>query len=605
MRKLLKPGTVKKFVILLLCISIQLNDLSAQDALLNTLIGNREERLEWWKDARYGLFIHWGPYSRLAGEWKSEQIDFLGEWIMQRAEIPVVEYRAAAKMFNPGEFDAGSWVKIAKSAGIKYIVITAKHCDGFAMYDSDVTDYNIKDWTEFSRDPINELAEACNKEGLKLGFYYSQNWDWDHPDALGLTNDWDYPDINAKQVERYYNEKCYPQVRELVKKYHPAIMWFDVPTDISREQSIELLKIVRGENPDIIINDRISHEHIDKTLDLGDYLTPEQFIPAENTASFETCMTLNNTWGFKKNDTNWKSAKNVVQNLILTASKGGNYLLNIGPDGNGNIPAQSVDILKEAGYWLEVNGESIYGSEKSPLGVIFYNQAYCTYKPGKLYIHLCELPDGDKLILGDINTKVKKIYFLSDKLKTPITFQHTSDKDLIIDFNRSEIPNEVFSELVTTMVIEIQGLPVKQNLPQIIDPHMTARFGPEFAEFSGNCRYDLNDRWDEHRGYEILEWSGDGSMQWPFRTIKNGIYEVYLKYGAVDINLGNELELTTSDISLKNKITDAPGRYGSSMIYMGKIELNEGITDRLKLSLITNNIQETINFRELILIPVR
>ncbi len=598
---------ILKTIILIILVFMPIKEIAlhAQDNELDKLIGDRDERMEWWIEARYGMFIHWGPYAVLAGEYKGEKIEFLGEWIMQRARIPVQEYRAMAAGFSPEKFNADNWVQTAKAAGMKYIIITAKHCDGFAMYDSDVTDYNIHDWTGFGRDVIMELKEACNRYGLKLGFYYSQNWDWDHPDAKGLMNDWDYPDTGARDPERYYRNKCYPQVRELVEKYDPDIMWFDVPTDITREQSIELLKIVRKHHPNIIVNDRISHEHFEKRIDLGDYLTPEQFVPAEGNTNFETCMTLNDTWGYKSDDNNWKTAGDVIKNLVSTASLGGNYLLNVGPDASGTIPSPSVDVLKEAGDWLDRNGESIYGSEKSPLGIIYHNKAKCTHKPGKLFIHLFELPPGDKLIIGDIQTKVKKIYFLADKEHTPLKYKHTADNDLIIHFNRASLPNAIFADLLATMVIEYEGNVSQKGLAQIVDPSMNASFSPEYAQFAGNCSYGLNDRWDEQRGFEMLEWNTDGRMSWPFRTLNRGKYRVVLSYGADDQNKGNEVVVIINGQSLRKKITEAPGWYENAVVDLGTVELEEGVNAVIQISLWTSYSHTAINFHELKLLPVQ
>jgi alpha-L-fucosidase len=231
---------------------------------------------------------------------------------------------------------------------------------------------------------------------------------------IGLDNTWDYPATSEKKPGIYYENKSIPQIKELVANYAPDVMWFDVPTDISKQRSFEILKIIRQKKPDCIINDRISNEHQQKKLVMGDFYTPEQYLPENLNMDFETCMTLNDTWGYKYYDNNWKDVETIVENLVINASMGGNYLLNVGPGHLGRIPPQSVQLLKAAGHWLGKNGESIYGTVKSPLKHVFYDNGACTFRPGKLYIHLFEWPQSNEFVLPEVQADVERIYFLAN-----------------------------------------------------------------------------------------------------------------------------------------------------------------------------------------------
>lgn len=349
-----------------------------------------DDRLQVWREAKFGMFIHWGLYSALAGSYNGKEIDNNGEWIMDRALIPVAAYAAYAKDFNPVKFDAAEWVRIAKNAGMKYIVITAKHHDGFAMYPSKASAFNLHDATPFKRDPLAELAEACRKEGLKFGLYYSQALDWHHPGGQAPNRGW-WDEAQHGNMTNYIDTIAVPQVREILSNYGPLFeLWWDMPRNMTPELAGKLQAVVKEKQPGIIMNNRLGGDV------KGDIDTPEQYIPSTGGPEgrdWETCMTMNNTWGFKTQDHDWKSSADLVRKLIDIAHKGGNFLLNVGPTAEGEIPAASVERLREVGAWIAKNGEAIYGTAASPVPYLSWGR--CTRKGDTLYLHVFTWPtDG-------------------------------------------------------------------------------------------------------------------------------------------------------------------------------------------------------------------
>ena len=316
---------------------------------------------KWFKEAKFGMMIHWGLYSLVAGEWKGKRMDYIGEWIMSKYEIPINEYEKLAKCFNPIFFDAEEWVLLAKQAGMNYIVMTAKHHDGFALYHSEHDKYNVVDATPFGRDIIAELATACRKHDMKFGLYYSQNIDWHEAHGGGYDpkyyhsnfgmswdNDWDFPDRENKDYMICFEKKIKPQVKELVTRYGDiCLIWFDTPIGAPEQCSTELFEMVKKYQPDCLVNTRIGNG-------LGDYVScSDNKIPEDYSDVLrEAPVTLNDTWGYKSFDLNWKSAEKILEIKKRCNSRGANLLLNVGPDGLGRIPAEAVDILKRVGELL-------------------------------------------------------------------------------------------------------------------------------------------------------------------------------------------------------------------------------------------------------------
>ena len=504
----------------------------------------RDRKLKWFREARFGLMIHWGLYSVPAGEWKGKLIPGLGEWIMNRARIPVAEYEQLAKQFNPVKFNADEWVRMARDAGMKYIVITSKHHDGFAMYGSKVSRYNIVDATPFHRDVMKELAEACHKYGLKLCFYYSQTQDWHEPDAVG--NDWDFPDESKKNFQRYLDEKVKPQVTELLTNYGPiGLIWFDTPRNITFEQSKELVDLVHKLQPDCLVSGRVGHG-------LGDYDSAgdNQISVGQVKRDWETPVTMNDTWGFKRDDTNWKPTNILIQQLVQVSSRGGNYLLNVGPTSEGIIPQPSVERLTEVGRWLRVNSEAVYGASPSPFpyelpwGLI-------TTKPEKVFLHVFNWPQA-KLELYGLKSKVQRAYLLSNKSKLKFTQQ--ADEKLDHYALNIQLPATAPDKYDSVIVLELQGsVNVDTSLLQQPDYSVTL---PAFLSETHNVGKE-GLRFDS-RGV-IERWlSKDEWLGWDFKVSRPGTFDVVLltseqKYGK-DWEGGHTVDIEVAGQKLKGTV---------------------------------------------------
>jgi alpha-L-fucosidase len=429
----------------------------------------KDARMAWWRQARFGMFIHWGLYSIPAGTWDGKQVPSIGEWIMNNASIPVADYKSLAAQFNPTGFSAHDIVALAKSAGMKYIVITAKHHDGFAMFDSKANTFNIVAATPFHRDPLRELADEARKQGIKLGFYYSQDQDWTAPGASAIlrgnhdpvTHHWDK--AQDGDFDTYLHTKAIPQIKELLSNYgdFPAVLWFDTPTaNMTPARAAEIVALL-NQHPNLIWNNRLGGGY------KGDTETPEQYIPPQGFPGrdWESCMTINDTWGYKSYDTNFKSTETLLRNLIDIASKGGNYLLNIGPDSHGIVPQPEVDRLLAMGKWLAINGEAIYGTqptlfgaeagafsktEKDSKGNPKFIPAWdwrSTTVPNKIFIEIFKWPSG-AFHLDKLPRKVTYAYLLADPAHTPLKFTQTAGS---LDV---QLPANPLDPIATVLVLE-------------------------------------------------------------------------------------------------------------------------------------------------------
>src|SRR6266404_6596209 len=426
----------------------------------------REARLAWFKQAKYGLFIHWGLYAIPAGEWKGKRCLGLGEWIMNRCKVPVKEYELLTRQWNPTKFNADAWVQMAQDAGMKYIVITSKHHDGFALFGSKASRYNVVDATPFKRDILKELAAACQKHGMPLGFYYSQSQDWHEPGGAG--NDWDFsPDESPdrkemKDYEGYLRGKAEPQVRELLTGYGPvALIWFDTPRMMTKERAHRFADILRTLQPKTLIDGRLGAA--------GDYVsTGDNVIPSGVQKNYwEVPATTNHTWGYRKDDTDWKSPGEIAFKLVDIVSKGGNYLLNVGPMSDGIIPQAAQDNLRTVGRWLKVNGEAVYGAGPSPFGeemgepsakgtkdlrgqalVLPHNEWRVTTQPGKLYFTFFQEPRAP-FVLPEMKNAIKRVYQLADG--KAVEMKEENGRHVL------NIERPILDPMATVVVVEIEG----------------------------------------------------------------------------------------------------------------------------------------------------
>ncbi len=376
----------------------------------------KAERMAWWKEARFGMFIHWGLYAVPAGKYQGRHVSGTGEWIMNSLEIPLAEYEAFAPQFDPVPYDPVQWVRLAQAAGMKYIVITSKHHDGFALWDSEVSDWDVADATPYGRDLLQPLAEACRAAGIKLCFYHSI-MDWHHPDAQAI---WEPRYNRSRQdtavnphFDRYVETYLKPQLKELLTQYGDiGVLWFDgewVP-DYTTEMGKEMYQYVRSLQPDIIINNRVDKgrqgmQGFDAEGDFaGDFGTPEQEIPDTGLegVDWESCMTMNDTWGYDRADDNWKSDTMLIRHLIDIVSKGGNFLLNVGPTANGLIPAPSIARLRHMGQWLDRYGAAIYGAQASPYAAPPWGRF--TQRDSVLYVHVFDWPADHFLTIPELDS---------------------------------------------------------------------------------------------------------------------------------------------------------------------------------------------------------
>jgi alpha-L-fucosidase len=463
---------MKKFLLLPVAILCSAQFIFSQHGPLQREDTLRDNRMQWWRDARFGMFIHWGVYSVPAGTYKGQRINRIGEWIMNRGKIPVAEYQQFAKEFNPVNYDPDAWVKMAKDAGMKYIVITAKHHDGFAMFKSNASNWNIVDATPYGKDVLKALAAACKKYGIRLGFYYSQAQDWNNPGGAAArkpaSEGWANPDsakIDAytaahnghwdpaqetKTMSQYIDDVAVPQVKELLTNYGDvAVLWWDTPTNMTDESAAKLNALLSLQ-PMIITNDRLKRPNYP-----GDYKTPEQRIPdlkELDGKDWETCMTMNETWGYKSYANNWKSTETLVRNLIDIASKGGNYLLNVGPKPDGTFPQESIDLLKGIGAWMKINSEAIYNTKANPLAPVTWGRI--TSKESTrgtiLYLSVFDWPKDGKLTVPGLKNKVFSANLLANGESVKIK---SKGGDLVI-----KLPEKSLDPIATVVKIEVKGI---------------------------------------------------------------------------------------------------------------------------------------------------
>jgi alpha-L-fucosidase len=509
--------------------------------LAATAPARHSDHMDWWREAKFGMFIHWGLYAVPAGEWQGRKIGGIGEWIYNTAQAKMSDYEGLQAQFNPTKFNARDIVAAAKGAGMKYIVITSKHHDGFALFDSAETEWDVMG-TPFKRDLLLELARECELQGVMLCFYHSI-MDWHHKD-YSVRRPWDpRPELGEPDMDKYVTFMK-AQLKELLGgKYGKiGILWFDGEWESAwtHERGVDLYKYVKSLDPDVIVNNRVDKGRggmAGLTSDgfVGEYGTPEQEIPATGLpgVDWESCMTMNDTWGFKKDDHNWKSTEQLLFNLVDCVSKGGNFLLNVGPTAEGQIPQPSLDRLSDMGGYVRVNAEAIYGAGPSPFARLPYR---VTTKPGKLYVHLFRPSPQFAISLSGLQNRVLRAYPLNDKanpmsvlVRQPLP--ESEQRALNIPDGSSPVLflNLKPGKVMTTICVEIEGAPVVMTPPlrpgsdgvlTLSAMDATIRGGTAMLEGSGT---------NANVGY----WTdANDTVSWEFELPAKGDYDVVLEYAS-------------------------------------------------------------------------
>ncbi|WP_029276776.1 alpha-L-fucosidase [Pedobacter borealis] len=477
-----------------------------------------------FRDGKYAMFIHWGLYSQIGNQWKGKTYYGIAEWIMNSnmANITLQEYMAVAKDFNPVNFNAKAIAQLAKDAGMKYIVVTSKHHDGFAMFHSKDNKFNIVDATPFKRDPMIELAQACKNAGLGFGFYYSQNQDWTAPGGNGGPQKDEQG--NKKSFDDFFKEKCYPQVKQITTEYGPIeLVWFDTPGGMDKKYAEQLVELVHKNQPGAYVSGRVGHN-------LGDYTTlGDMEVPKQNVEGlWESVDVTNDSWGYAGYDQNWKSPKEILTRALSTVARGGTYMLNVGPKPDGTIPEQAAMALLNSGTWIKKYPQTIYGAKASPWKhALPWGDA--TVQGNKISLLVYDWPVSGHLYLSGLRSEITSVKLLNNGKHEPLLF---SKKNGWIDIL---VPAKAPEMLVSVVEITVKGDP-KANSIQSIDPQIETTIHADFAT-AINCEKN-GKSWMEKFGEwkhinEVIKWTTNSKLEWEVEVLKPGYYQTELNYTGV------------------------------------------------------------------------
>ena len=540
-------------------------------------------------ESNFGMFIHWGLYSSLGGIWKDTTYYGIGEWIKHKnmATIPTEEYMPLAQKFNPSEFDAKAIAQLAKNAGMKYIIITSKHHEGFAMFKSQHS-FNIVDATPFARDPMKELSAACHEIGLGFGFYYSHNQDWTAPGGSGGPRE--NPDGTAATFENYFYSKCKPQVKEICSNYGDIdFIWFDTPGRIPKEYVIELAALVRELQPNAMLCSRIGHG-------LGDYASKgDMEVPPRNIPGlWETCDTNNDSWAFAWYDNNFKSPKETLSRLIATVGRGGSYLFNVGPDGKGNIPTIGVKFLEETGKWIRKYPQVIYGAGPSPWGHAL-PWGDVTTQGNSLFFSVFEWPQDGLLCLPGLESEI-----ISAKLLNGPDISYKKENGWIV----FEVPYKPADLPVSVIEIKLEGEAecAKVNTNHGIYPNIQTTLVAEFAEVSVAEKKEI--KWMEKYGEwkhvnQISKWEENSKAEWTVEVFEPGYYYIDLIYKGEDRLVWKTI--TDEGIMVQNQQA-ATEKY--QQYKMGILEFKTSGKHTISVSLVEGNT-ESSSLKSAIIKPIK
>ena len=548
---------------------------------------NHDERIQWWQDARFGCFVHWGVYANIAGEWKGKEYAGYAEHSQRYFQIDQKNYlKEVIQNFNPVHFDADQWIRTIKGVGMKYFIITAKHHDGFAMYDSDVSDYNIIDQTPFKRDPMMELKKACEKYGVKFGFYYSQAFDWG--EKYGAGNDWEFnrpggdkklfndrewyierPDLYKEIQEKYTDAKSIPQIKELIRKYDPDILWFDTSHKLPFWENLRILQEIRRISDKIVVNGRLARR---PGMNYGDYEnTGDRAVEfSKNDGDWEGIPTTNDSYGYSKIDKSHKKPEFFIQLIAKAASKNGNLLMNIGPKADGSFDSIDVAILENIGKWMNKNGESIYGTTKSNLPI--QNWGVTTQKNNRLFLHVFNWPKDGKLVVGGLKSVPANAYFLAQANKR-IDFTKENNLDLALKVG-TDVPDHCNSVIVLEM-----NNPVEVDSSRLLEVNNMNRLLLFDAQTEGRNADKLGYADGKANRFYITDWTDKEQwFTWNVRVNEMAEYDLILHYyrdsltGSVSVNVDGKPVLKNINPDIHIARSSQP----SAKVNIGHLKLTPG-----------------------------
>lgn len=570
---------------------------------------NHDKRIGWWREARFGCFMHWGVYSGPGGVWKGKQVHGYAEHLMRIEKIPLQEYKKdVVEKFDPVYFDADRWVRRIKKAGMRYLIITAKHHDGFAMYNSDVSDYNVVKATPWHHDPMKDLAAACKKYGIHFGFYYSQAFDWQDPNAPG--NDWDYQNPGGdrhlfggrhwydlhpamlSRIEKYVNGKAIPQIKELIRKYHPDILWFDTPSKLPFSENLRILEEIRKVDTNVVIDGRLANWG---GMHFGDYQStsdrPKEFYPVKG--DWEAIPTTNESYGYSKMDTLHKPASFFIRLLAKAASRGGNMLMNIGPMGNGRIDPRDTLILHGIGQWMQVNDSAIYGTTATPLPLQPWGVS--TRKGSVLYLHVFRWPKDRRLTVGGLESTVSEAWLLSDRSRKRLGVKRANDRDVVI-----RVPLKAPDTTNTVIVLQIKG-PVRTDSVRLLSTAIANRLLAFDGELHGKgFRYGDG----KATKYYVYQWHRPEQwISWKFRLNTPANFQLYIKYQTDGEDEGSSYRIDAGKDNMERKV-QVPEQ--GSRIYtddLGTVRLEKG-TQQISIRPQSIKGDELMKLYEIDLVPL-
>ena len=541
-----------------------------------------QNRGKLFREGKYAMFIHWGIYSQLANTWKGKTFYGIGEWLMNKsmANIPVAEYMAAASSFHPDHFDAKAIVQLAKDAGMRYIVITSKHHDGFSMFHSKVNAFNIVEATDFNRDPMIELAKACKEGGIGFGFYYSQNQDWTYPGGNGG------PKTDAsgreKTFDDYFWEKCYPEVEQITTQYGPIeLVWFDTPGGMDKKYAQKLVELVHKNQPGAYVSGRVGHGLGDYST-LGDMEVPRQNVPG----LWEAVDVTNDSWGYAWYDNNWKSAREVLSRILSTIGRGGTYMLNVGPKPDGTIPEPASLALRRAGAWIRKYPQAVYKAQASPWGhALPWGDA--TLQGNKISLLIYHWPADGELFVPGLTGRIKSINLLKSTGKQPLKYS-VEGKWLKIN-----TPLVASDPLVSVIEVDLEEKPVMEKMFGV-DPTMETIIPVDFAK-AEECN-KIGKSWMEKFGEwkhvdQVGQWNDKSHLFYEIDVAKPGYYQVDLNYAGegrvvwkIENSSGELLQNQQTAASVYNWYPWGWMKFKAAGRYKITVSFIEGDGDKVSLS---------------------